>query len=731
LIATPQLVLVPQRLYLSIEFDDWMYHVKLDRAELFTTLDRNQTPEEPLFSPSPTITKTVRGYWYKREHSYAGLIATSTVTFVPSMPGNPSQVSLKIGLDLSTTPSQIAALQLLLSTFSNTSPNSDQFEASKSKNDSSPIQLHLGADTEEHEEVLRPPKKRWMPQRNIRSPPEEPRVRVEAHLDELGKFSINHFITENYVPQPHRESAPLKLVLSLSPTDLIWRLRPEGTIKGTEARASPHIQVVLTHAQVRYEVDENSSTLLEATVKRVDGFSFLKGHSGSHFFGFDQNASHFRPNLLSFHLTSCLPRHEASAPRSISNNLSSSVGLCDYLDEFSSERQASTATDRMDTRLKLMLLPLQLTLNLDTFSFIHKFHRSYISTLKEYDPPVVSGTGTSFVDSLLNAIGSIFYASPSSDSIPSSDLSESSSSSYGPSSAKCSLPGSRDEDLLTRPAPPGTFFKSLYVSDIRLKLNLPGVDGAKIRLPSVISVNIDGWEGVSTELAGAYTPFLNEALATVIAAFPGVKLLKTAGMGLVKLVTIPMEERRSNRSMTWAVVSQAGHVAVDVSSELVALSSVAFQAVSKSLGSFGSWMSSYSRKDEGSASSSSSPSFSSSASPSSSSSSSSYPSGFREGISQASTSVSDSVLAAGEAISGPIRRYKEDGSALLLLKDTLVAVPSLVVLPTAGIVQGAADVLSGTAARMKQDHTTRADDAHLKLGVPFIPVADGEEDNED
>jgi hypothetical protein len=734
LLASPQLVIIPQQLHISIDLNSWLSHAFLDRAEIFTCLDRFGARDTYSFDRIGIKgVSTAREYWVKRKHEHAGIIGTSTATFVAL--NNVSESSIKCGLELNTSVSQIITLQLLYNVYSQTMHANESNMKDKSnqqeKISSQKIFINRPStddnEEEEEEHIVSSGVIQSLP--NIRSPPIEPQVHFEPGVSKNLPLSI---VSEDYIPS-RRQVAPLKSRFSVLPFDIVWKLRSDIPLNGEKTIQNiPCIELHFSQLEVRYDLDENDSSLLEVSFKTLDGYSQLSGDRGMHIFGFDQNASHFRRRHLYFTLSSCMAGMESSAPRSTYSILSSSYseGLGEYLEGIGGledDPNGGGGKSKL-SRFRLVVLPLQLRCTVQTFQFIHNYYRSYAKMIRTYDSLPTNDTEPSFVQSLFDVIGSTIYSH-----IPASSSNETESSILQkPSSPPRSFQvgpsvflSGQDTKLVVLSPP--VFFKSFYVSDLHLRLNLPGINDAKIRLPSVISMNVLGWRGVADELTSAYTPFVNEALTSVITSFPGLKLVKTVGRELWQLVRVPMEEARSGRSVTYAFLTTFGSGVKNVTTEAIGLTAEAVSATHKGIGVIAAYFDQRDVEDINDDQNQNQqdqqdqdhqdhhhhvpP-----------------PIDFADGASQGVQSVVKSVVAAKENMKAPFKKYqRDDGSILALLKDTTLAVPATIILPIGGIVSAAGAFLHGTAAHMRADHTTqhdlplRSNGSPSSSTTPFIP----------
>ena len=754
LIATPQLVIAPHHFGIVIDMYTWVYHAHLTLAQLYTTLDKHQSKEEPKFAKLPPAkASTTKEYWESRHHKMAGVIGTSTATCVSA--NGLFEANLKCGLDMNTTVDQLAALQLLYSAYMSTpstpttvpSPSketggsehakrgfsSKAHQASdgryqpqfKMSDDFEPMGTHVDDDNGdeydngEQEERVQPP--RPIPTLRFRPPPEGDDPRVNFEPSQAGHIRIT---SEEY--SPTIVCAPLKFSFTLSPAGVRWRCRNDPS-------SNDYVLLQLGHVEARYEGDENESTLLELTVRSIEADSQIRGKL-QNFFGFDVMGKHWRQRMLYFTWRSCLRENERSAPRSKYETLKSSYSdsIGHYLEEVQlegeqQEHSNSYSSGRGDAneqrgnrfdRFRFFLLPMQLSCSLLTFHYLYSFYRAYTALTSSYEPSTMQNQPTvtrTVLVSIAHALGvnvsnedgeafSTSAGASSSAATRPSSLTEPSHNQAQSSSSTCSSPPSN-----------GPYFRSFYVGDMRLRLNIPGLfQNASIRVPSVMAMDVLGWDGVSEELRNAYAPHLNEVLAAILKSFPGAKLISVAKESFLQLVRVPIDEDRHGRSASWGFVKALATGIRDIGIQTIGLAGNAIHSGSAVLSAAGS---AFDVRDPNLAELSERVN----------------PDTLAQGAQQGGNSFVKALQATGENLITPLERYRNDPDAsfFVFLLGSVRTVPFLFISPLQGALAGASNVILGATNQLQADHTTRPatsrpTNEQLDIFVPSLPPSEEE-----
>jgi hypothetical protein len=678
LVTCPQLVLIPRHCHLSIDLSTWIYHVFVDRAEIFVALDRDLVKPKSKASPGMEQTATMCDYWINRGHEYSGQLGTSTVTCVVS--NEISESSLKCSLEIDTSASQVLALELLYDSYLHYQAKADQSSKKGSTAGKTTFQtksdlqtLHEAFNSEDLDASMFRSRSR-----SSQSSIQEPRVSVET---DVSKNLPSNIVSWDYMP-PDRPKVPLKLRFSVLPIDFVWKLRSD------EEDSKAFISLQFSQLEARYDVDENDTTHLEVQFKGLDGFTYLAGDQGMHFFGFDPNGGHYRRMLMSF----------------VMDTWSSD------LDQLQNDLKGVEVAVSRIAKFRLTVLPMQLTCNLLTFPFMHRYYKQYSQLYNAYNPPLEGETGSSLISSLFDVIATSLSLSSlqhaSSDPSTPSDAMPGALVSIGEANSAAKTDPSKSSNLSVS-EPAGPFFRRYFVSDLHLRLNISGVGEAKLRLPSINAENVSGgFGGVARELRAAYVPRWQTALSSVIGAFPGLKLARTVTQGLYAMVLVPLEEAKQGRSMTYGFVKTFGSTVWDAATETVALTAQAAGVAYAGLGAVGKI---FDRRGPDAVRASHQQAHVPS------------PTHVRDGASQSVQSFVEGVQAASDNIQAPIQKFQgPDGSYWLLFRDLPLALPGTILYPLTGAVKGASELLQGTAAHMRSDHTTVHSSAPVAAPSSFL-----------
>lgn len=680
LVASPQLVLLPHFMHLVIDINSWLISASWDRVDLFATIDRFLVRQEARFASSPQKHHGIKDpklFWALRRHLPAGAIGEGSLRYATQN----AHFTLDFGLELITTPSQLVCLQMLYNAyaaawFTPTTPPLADNEAIDPLGDS--------ADPEER--ILPPYELPSFPWNRKRS--REPTVRMNSAT------TTTSVVSEDWIPKT-APGAPLTMEVYIKPADIAWRLRHEPQEEEVELDKSKFetIDFAFSSLEMQYVVDENECSLLELTIRSISATSQLKSERDWTFLEFDTNAGQSSLSSWYFSRRSDTKGCESTAPISKrfgrpSSSKSDSDTLRSFLhdDDGSSSNPQSPSLSRASSSsvirnavetpakvdsLRFEMPRMSLHLHLKNFLFIHSYYREYQLGAWEFG----------LTDSGIEDVNALPV-----DAIPSHSSATSTS---------------------------GPYFKTVFIGNLHLKVHLPTMADTYIQFPHVFLKDVVGWSTLSSELWSIYEPGTRGVLSQLVTALPGLRLVKTVGYGLVRLVTVPIEEASHGRSAAKGLITALGQGLFNMASEVTSLGCTIVSAASY-LTSFVS-------------PSSSAPSTSTSdpASPGEEDAQATkqdvyvpYAEDIRGAAKQSLDAVVGGVSDAKRQVVGAYEQYmSEDGTLSGLALNSARAAPNAVLMPLNGVLVGAGGLLHGASRQLAARHDERPHQPEAPLDV--------------
>ena len=688
LVASPQIVLVPHIFHLTIDMNSWLIKASWDRVDLFTTIDRYSHRSASLVSKQlkPTSAKS---YWTNKRYLPAGAFGTGNLCYNSS----PAKFSLEYGLQLITTPSQIVCLQLLYSAFANTwlAPQ----DASQSKESEHSLY------SEAVEQIFPPNRLSSPPSRHDSS--KEPKTRL------LNARMTDSLISEDWLPETSA-SAPLTMDIHLKPADIVWRLRPEPSEE--EENGDDNFETLdlnFSHLEFKYLVDENECSLMELMIKSVTGVSQLKDLREWSFLEFDASTGQSRLSPWYLSQRSDNQGYEPTAPLSmrfgrpsssksdsaqfrsfLNHDLSATTSMFSlssqtsiYESQASSNATTTTLGPLKVDSLRFEMPRMHLTLRVRTFLFLHSFYRSYHSSSCKYalnDDPVQPQDNL-FLDP-------------------------------GASSA-------------VESAPTGPYFKNVFVGNLHLKISLPTLSDTDIHFPLLFLTDVVGWSALSSELWNVYEPGTRNLLRQLVSALPGLRLVRTVGYELWRLVMVPIDEAAHGRSATKGFFTALGSGIYNTVAEASSLGCTVLTATSRTVGLFTSYVgqasSSYSQNPESNLEESEGST--EEAQETTKDVYVPYASNLPDAAKQSLETVVNGVADVKKQVTGTIEHFlSEDGTYGELVLNSVITAPNAVLLPLNGVISGAGALLHGASRTMKARRDERPGQAEtpIDLHIPRI-----------
>lgn len=668
LVASPQLILLPHHMHLVIDMNSWLISATWNRVDLFATIDRFLTRQEARFA-SPTQNHQgiadPKLFWANRRHMPAGAIGEGSVRYATQQ----SHFTLDFGLELITTPSQLVCIQMLYnayaaawSTPASPLPAENEAEPSISADSDAPPSYEL-------------PSFPWNRKRS-----REPSVRMDSAT------TSTSVVSEDWIPKM-APGAPLTMEVYVKPADIVWRLRhepSEGEIELDKSKFET-VDFAFSALEMQYVIDENECSLLEVSIRSIIATSQLKSERDWTFLEFDTNSGQSSLSPWYFSHRSDTKGCESTAPISKrfgrpSSSKSDSDTLRSTLhdeDEStsnpqspSSSRASSSAVQRNSVEppvkldsLRFEMPRMSLRLHLKNFLFIHSYYRDYQLGAWEFGL-----TDNGIVD--INALPV--------DTIPSQPISKVTS---------------------------GPHFKTVFIGNLHLKINLPTMADTYIQFPHVFLKDVVGWSALSSELWSIYEPGTRGVLSQMVTALPGLRLVKTVGYGLLRLVTVPIEEASHGRSAAKGLITALGQGLFNMASEVTALGCTIVSAASY-LTSFVTPSSDPTITGEEGEQARTEEAYVP------------YAKDFNGAAKQSYDAVVGGVSDAKKQVVGAIEQYmSEDGTLSGLAMDSARAAPNAVLLPLNGVLVGAGGLLHGASRQLQARHDERPQQPESPLDV--------------
>jgi hypothetical protein len=700
------------------------FYFRTTKVQAFLIDDKGRVWLKPY--ENATI-KTMRQYWLARGYSPAGYIESLFAKISLNSLALPSfTLDLNMSANLDTTGDQVFTITQLLTSLATPSPPSPTLSGSSSSSSlappsisspalvssSKPTQNKEGTGSKlrvetEYEQILTPafaqkqsdlsqsrddeeqyvlvkltPAEMKQRQAELkqeellrafkmakRAPTQGPQVRF-FHPDSSPSGRYMPRPIENYRPKPV-EAAPVQhsFKFNFSSDSFVWRLREGISLTDEQQGAkygeyndilsnnpSKHVDVNLRGLKVSFTSDEIDQTDLNIRVQRFFFTSAMDPSGSKPFIDLDRGALSVAPHMLSLQLSSMYnlqedspglhasPRRPPSNPSSpsVSNQttLASSSGGSVANQKLGNSTNAGSSAappnaakdDQLSSILIFSILPLTIRVDIEALDFM----RSFYTTFTASKPPALS-------------------------------------SSAGPSPS----PSSSSQQQTSK-SKPGPHFHRVSISAVSLNLNVSAwavrLDDAVIRLPSLYSRGVEGWEGVSAELSAVYSPLLYSSLFTFAGSLPVVRLALSVLGSVSNLVINPYAEYQQGRS-----AAAGAYGALTVGATSVATELLKFGAwVTSSAGDGLQYLESFWHTPEASRTQA--------------------PANVQQGAQQGYASVARQVAAARDClVVMPWKDYKKHQSLVGLVAGVAGAVPLAILKPVIGATHGLSDVMQGAS----------------------------------
>lgn len=411
-------------------------------------------------------------------------------------------------------------------------------------------------------------------------------------------------LMENYRPSKKVEQIPLyTMVFNLNSESLVWRLRegvslsdldpqapesgdkslhngPGGTSSGISGlhkdyrdvlsgNPAKYVDINLKGLRLLHTSDAMDQTDLLLKVKRFYFTSAMDASGPKPFVDLDRTAHSLAPYMLSLRLSTLHDlQHDASPalrPTGLGVAHPSSSRSLNVSQQASSSKSNQGSISKRDSRtgevvfektsdtalrsssksdpmakngekeeassiLVFSSLPLSIRVDIEALDFMRSFYSIFVMT-KPQGPPYASKQQ--------NANGR----------------------------------GAKGEGRKVEEEKRGPYFHRVSISAISLNLNVSAwavrMDDAVIKLPSIYSRGVEGWEGIGSELSAVYSPLLYSSLFTFAGALPVVRLVTSILGSVSNLVINPYHEYQQGRSAAAGAYGAITVGATSVTSELL------------------------------------------------------------------------------------------------------------------------------------------------------------------
>lgn len=679
LVASPQIVIVPRTMHVILDMNKWIMSASWDRADLFSTIDRNAAKQHVRLAPKQDQRqKVVRGYWMKRDHLPLGAIGTGNFNFVFG-----SLFSMDYGLELITTPTQLVTLMLLYNSYAK-----HWMSPSVEPSISEELEESFGASPEAaFSQFLA----------SLSTPSQlEPVVKI---IDPIGSAGLGRVKIENYKPRP-ASCARTTLQCILNPADVVLRLRMEPSTEAEKgARNFDTLDLRLHQFELKYITDENQCALLELSIEKIIGVSQIKPLEEWTFLEFDPSAGQSSLfSALYFSRRTNVSGYEATAPHSLfgpqSGGKTENETFRDLLKVQSSDSSSSSSHmdgDHISARdssisvvsssksevkyetLRVHLRPLHLSLRFKVFSFLHSIYRDYQNNSQIYG----------------------LTTSPQ-------EISKISAESSNAQIQK-------EDGSALRP-----YFKKVFVGNVSVRLSVPTMADNQLQLPNLFLLDTYGWPQLSEHLWAVYTPYMRDVMPELVRSLPGLRLVNAVGMGLFDIVTVPISEGIQGRSIAKGFISALGRGVLTTATEVASLGCTLFSTASRGIGAAASLITPSPKMlpedpDDESDVYATTPKRDAFVA---------FPSSLPDAAQHSASSVIDGVVGIKDGFEKAANRWTDgEGEKIDAIRESVAAASNVVVRPAQGVLYGAGGLLHSLSQQLQP----KTPDERRQIGVKFHP----------